>query len=252
MHGETAEVSFGGYLRAIREQRGISIQDVSEWTKIPVYLLRSLEGEALERLPEPVYVKGFIRSYAEAVGANAAEAVRMYLNRIPQPPSRALGLAPPRPRLRKRFWSPLLLSLAGFVGIILLSVWGMSVVKDSPPSPIKPQYPAGLASPAPEKVQVEESKLDPAPGLSATDAAAPPGGWLLDMKAVLDTWVRVTIDDHGPKEYQLKSGDQLALKAESGFLLHIGDPSAVVMKLNGNPYRIEGKSGTPVKLKLPE
>ncbi|MBI5062843.1 MAG: helix-turn-helix domain-containing protein, partial [Desulfatitalea sp.] len=60
---------FGSYLRNQRRAMGISIETVSQKTKIRVEVLRHVENEDLGRLPSSTFVKGFVRAYAEAVGA---------------------------------------------------------------------------------------------------------------------------------------------------------------------------------------
>ena len=59
---------FGAQLLAAREQQGFSVGDMVGRIHISVRQLRALESEKLEDLPEPVYVRGFIRSYAKSLG----------------------------------------------------------------------------------------------------------------------------------------------------------------------------------------
>ena len=56
----------GAYLRCCREQRGWSLQDVGQRTRIRN--LASIEGERFEELPSEFYVVGFVRQYARALG----------------------------------------------------------------------------------------------------------------------------------------------------------------------------------------
>lgn len=247
-----SELSFGRYLRGFREQRGMHLQEVSERTKIPVHLLRDLEGETIPRLPEAVYVKGFVRSYARVVGADPEEGVRLYLNAVPpslHPPG---GRRTAAPSNRRRFWPGLVVCMIGFAGIIFVSVWGTTAVKNKFVSVSDPDLTADTAvSPAATGAE-ELTENAPVAGKGAgMHAPAPSNGYLLDMKAVSDTRVRVTIDDHGPREYRLKKGDALTLKALTGFALHIENPAGVSMKLNGSPLTVEGKTGRPVKVKFP-
>jgi cytoskeleton protein RodZ len=69
---------FGCWLRRAREQRALSIGDVSVVTKVPRSSLDSLERGDLGALPAPVFVRGFIRSYARAVGAIDTEPLSLY------------------------------------------------------------------------------------------------------------------------------------------------------------------------------
>ncbi|MEO8538984.1 MAG: helix-turn-helix transcriptional regulator [bacterium] len=54
----------GEALRSTRERRGLSIEEVARDTRISPRFLEALEAEQFDELPAPVYVRGFIRSYA--------------------------------------------------------------------------------------------------------------------------------------------------------------------------------------------
>ena len=65
----------GALLRAERERRGLSIEDVSAHLKISVRKLRALEEGDASSMPHPAYLKGFVRSYATYLGMAASEVV---------------------------------------------------------------------------------------------------------------------------------------------------------------------------------
>jgi hypothetical protein len=59
---------FGSSLRLAREGRALTLGDVSVLTKVPRSSLVLIEAGDLAGLPADVFVRGFIRSYARAVG----------------------------------------------------------------------------------------------------------------------------------------------------------------------------------------
>lgn len=69
----------GAYMRAVREARGISPEAVSEVVKITSTQVENLEEHRFHRLPAPVYLKGFLRAYADVVGIDADRLVEDYL-----------------------------------------------------------------------------------------------------------------------------------------------------------------------------
>lgn len=78
----TPEVKgFGAMLREARESLGISIGDVSSRTRLSVDQIRAIEEENLERLPEPVYVRAFLRAYAKAIDIDYEPVVNDYVTR---------------------------------------------------------------------------------------------------------------------------------------------------------------------------
>lgn len=60
----------GQKLKAAREGQGLSLAQIYERTKIPINHLQSIDTGVIDDLPEPVYVAGFIKRYAECVGLN--------------------------------------------------------------------------------------------------------------------------------------------------------------------------------------
>ncbi len=68
----------GELLRNTREAEGLSVADVQEATKIRARYLEAMEEGRFEALPGEVYVKGFLRSFAEAVGLSGDEVVARY------------------------------------------------------------------------------------------------------------------------------------------------------------------------------
>lgn len=101
--------TFGEKLRNQREQRGITLEAISNSTKISVRMLRALEAEHFEQLPGGVFNKGFVRAYARQVGLDEEEALADYFaallesqseaQNIPpdfrSPPKKPLEIAPP-------------------------------------------------------------------------------------------------------------------------------------------------------------
>ena len=62
----------GSELRHAREKRGLSRDELSARTKISPPVLEAIEEAQYERLPAAVYLRGFLRSYAEEVGVTGS------------------------------------------------------------------------------------------------------------------------------------------------------------------------------------
>src|SRR5690242_7079831 len=63
----------GERLRAAREEKGLSLEDVAAQTRIPQRQLESIETADCEKLPAPTYTIGFAKSYASSVGLDRTE-----------------------------------------------------------------------------------------------------------------------------------------------------------------------------------
>ncbi len=72
---------FGAELRRAREEQGISLGDMAVRSRLSVAQLRALENEEVEKLPEPVYVRAFIRGCAQSLGLDAQALVNDYVSR---------------------------------------------------------------------------------------------------------------------------------------------------------------------------
>ena len=70
---EAEVATVGQRLRAAREEKGLSLEDVAAQTRIPRRHLESLETSDWERLPAPTYTNGFAKSYATVVGLDRVE-----------------------------------------------------------------------------------------------------------------------------------------------------------------------------------
>jgi cytoskeleton protein RodZ len=68
----------GAYLKKNREMRGISLEEIASSTKININILSYLETDRFDKLPAPVFVKGFIKTYLKYLDVDAKEAVLFY------------------------------------------------------------------------------------------------------------------------------------------------------------------------------
>jgi len=62
-------IEIGERLKSAREEKGMSIEKIEEITKIRSKYLISIEAGDFTIIPEEVYLKGFIKNYAECVSA---------------------------------------------------------------------------------------------------------------------------------------------------------------------------------------
>ena len=70
--------SVGAYLRGLRQKQGMSVDELSRATRVLHHYLEALETDDIGSLPAPVFTKGFIRAYCQAVGVAPDEALKLY------------------------------------------------------------------------------------------------------------------------------------------------------------------------------
>ncbi|WP_447969588.1 helix-turn-helix domain-containing protein [Nitrospira sp. M1] len=70
--------SIGVYLKKVRETQGLSLDQVASLTRIQSKFLQALEDEAFQQLPERVFTRGFVRTYARSLGISEEDALRRF------------------------------------------------------------------------------------------------------------------------------------------------------------------------------
>ena len=75
-------LTLGEKLRQAREERGISLSEVAEQTRISSLYLESIEHDDYRNLPGGIFNKGFVKSFAKYVGINEQEALSDYTRLI--------------------------------------------------------------------------------------------------------------------------------------------------------------------------
>jgi curved DNA-binding protein CbpA len=74
------EIYRGKTLRQIRERMSIDLETIAQETRITLKTLELIEGEDLEKLPPLVYLKGFLKGYAQSLGLDPHKVVEEYLH----------------------------------------------------------------------------------------------------------------------------------------------------------------------------
>ncbi len=70
--------SVGQYLRELREERKMSVEEVSRATRVPMASVERIETDRFDELPGEVFVRGFLKSYARSLGVSADEVLARY------------------------------------------------------------------------------------------------------------------------------------------------------------------------------
>lgn len=70
--------TIGEQLRLAREERGISLREISDQTRISVRYLEHIEASDYKRLPGGIFNRSFVKAYAKSVGYDEKLAVEGY------------------------------------------------------------------------------------------------------------------------------------------------------------------------------
>ena len=108
--------SIGEQLRSGRREHRLSIEELSRSTRIPVATLHLLEEERFDELPGDLFVRGFLKSYAEAVGLDSRPIVQTFESN--RPPAMPQVVPRPSPLRRRRMHLPIALATATVLALI--------------------------------------------------------------------------------------------------------------------------------------
>jgi transcriptional regulator with XRE-family HTH domain len=75
---------FGPNLRRIREQRGISLGQLSEQTNVDIELWAAMERNDFSRWPSGIFARAFVREYARTIGVDPESTVNEFCRHFPQ------------------------------------------------------------------------------------------------------------------------------------------------------------------------
>ena len=89
--------ALGERFRAAREARGLTLSDVAEHIRIRSVYLAAIEEENWTAIGAPVYIRGFLRTYARFLGLEPEEVVAEFNSQASAPPP-PVPAAPGAPR----------------------------------------------------------------------------------------------------------------------------------------------------------
>ena len=72
----------GSDLKKIRDELGVSLEEIAETVKVRMVYLHAIEEDQFEKAPSRIFLKGFLRAYAQYIGLDADTVASRYLKRI--------------------------------------------------------------------------------------------------------------------------------------------------------------------------
>jgi cytoskeleton protein RodZ len=264
--------SLGEQLRKKREEKNLSLEELSYTTRISVKNLEAIEHDDYDSfLLPPVYIKGFIRAYCRQVGLDDKEVLRVYKevrsSKQTETPQiqQAMKKTPHRNKVLM-----LLIVIAGLVGVLLyifytgcpfpgnsLANLAKNITKSRGKTTLSPEMPSVQSASPPSHVQEPEAMVQEPPRevlpqepLPPVELVSPPAVSALKIKieGQANTWVEVTIDSNPPFDVMLYRGNVVSWEANDKIELKVGNAGGILMSVNNLPLKPFGKSGEVVRL----
>jgi cytoskeletal protein RodZ len=236
---EPEQPTVGEQLRAAREAKGLSLEDVAAQTRIPQRHLASIETGDWDNLPAPTYTIGFAKNYAGAVGLDRVEIgnqlrEEMGGQRFASNSADVFEPADPRRTMPKGLVIGTILAVIVLIGVMS---WlnKRSLDQGNEPQQQAAQQPAAAAAPKPA-VQAPAPVAAQGPVVLAATAPA---------------WIQVTDQGKTLFEGMLQPGQTYAVPpTASAPMLKAGKPEALNVSVGGTAAPAIGPPGKVTTVSL--
>lgn len=250
--------SFGEYLKGLREEKGKTLEQISESTKIAVSNLALLESDRHDLLPPRVFVKGFVRSYARELEANPDEMLAKFDEFTEQRefPDYAeeehpvVHQEPVSGSFIHNPWFTVILTAAGVVSLVILLTTGITRVFLSGHAAKKEGLPT-VTTVQPSSSRSAETSVLQEQNSYPEAAAGHTGRKTLEITAISKAWVRVQPDSGPPEELVMAPNETQTFTAKSSFHLQTGNAGGLRLRFDGRDLQSLGKVNQTLSLTLP-
>lgn len=281
--GANGEAKIGRFLEQARKERGLSLEEVEQATKIRKRYLAGLESEDYAMLPDAVYAQGFLKTYANFLGLDGEALSRQLKSR--RKPRRERGInynTQPESDFAEPLIAPrglqgtekrkvptsaivtllvAVLVLAAVIGALYFVGRG---VQASRADGDNPQAAAGKNPPRHEQQKVADKEKVPEADRATKDAAekaasdqqrpeearqpVPPDS-LQVIISVRDrpSWLLIQTDGSTAYEQVAQPGYSETFEAGRRLYIKCGDAGAVNVEINGQDLGTLGPTGTIVE-----
>ena len=171
--------SVGTRLKAAREERGLSIDQLAAELRVEPHLLVALEADDFEAFAAPVFTRGYIKQYAQRVELNYADLLAEYSRQggaddLPIKAKKPIRLRDERQISQWILASLILTTLVVGYGIWYLSSDAPSSAETTAPGEAPPNPGLNEETVAEPAVLATDLPVEPAPGAEPAPVSAPP------------------------------------------------------------------------------
>lgn len=236
--------AIGSNLRQIRQESDLSIEDISERTRIQPRLLRALEEGRFDVLPEPVYIQSMVKKYGESLGVNCLELAKSV-------PASESQIVPAEKMRFSGFSGPRIRPIHLYGTYILLLLASISALSHSLNNSLRNATATALPSPT-----VQPSALTPVGSnpdyhnLTTTDEPHQGSPVELQISATSNSWVKIVVDGKPAFEGTLDAGKAQSWKAQRELILTTGNAGGLVVTQNNQQLGELGAPGQKKQLKF--
>ncbi len=234
----------GTFLRRERELRGVTIEFVSEFTRISTSRLQAFEEGDWTGFAAEVYVRGVVQGYARAIGLDVEDVLlrldsesehfesdrRKPMVARDNPLFTGAGNAQPQDRRPIR-WGPILVLVLviGFVGSAWF-VWPLLGQQQPSAEPANSQPMTDATADVTATTGPSDTQVDPVHRLS--------------VRGLDDAWISWQSDGGPEEERSLRRGRAVTITATESIVFRSGNAGGVELFLDGIPQASLGSTGS--------
>jgi len=233
----------GAQLWASRQEKSLSLEEMVAMTKIPRRLLKAIEEGNLNDLPEPIYIQGLIRQFADALGFNGVEFSSQFPIASSQKKLQPVGEFKSIGLLR-----PFHLYLL-YIFVIICSISSLSQLLNNTAlkanNETTPSIDQETVVDAPQKPIKTESVSDITKDQDKNNQSVQVG---VTLKA--SSWIRVVADGKTQFEGILPEGTHRVWKAQEQLTVKTNNAGGVLMSVNQQAAKEMGQLGEEEEIKI--
>jgi transcriptional regulator with XRE-family HTH domain len=249
----------GSILKAEREKQNKSLEEIAHRLKLSPDYLQAIEEGSYGSIPAEIFVKAYIRFYADALGLDSDFILDLYHKKETVPPVVHRETGEDEEIFSYRPLAIMTALLAIFTATALFMKAPVPSEKRIIPPAAVDSHNNGVSVKETIDKQLPQDVVPPAQDvmLPVQDVVSPSkrGGsekLSLRIEATELTWASVSIDGGERKEWQLRAGESKEFQANEIFRIKVGNAGGTKLYFNGSYLGELGAHGKIVNIVLPD
>ncbi|MBD2485996.1 helix-turn-helix domain-containing protein [Aulosira sp. FACHB-615] len=243
-------------LKQVRQEKSIQLEQVAIKTNIRLACLKALDTGKFDELPEPVYIQGFIRRYADVIGLDGASLAKTFSTEVH--PSVVVKNSGHKAASKRKFSLPLFIP---YTVLLLVAAGGLMYV-------LNPQFSAesfvkklnlgtskkttaalSQSAPLPKTESLPSTNQAPAENPPTPLAVIAPSKDNLSQAVAVTlelqgkSWLQVNVDGKTEFVGNLNKGQRKTWTAKKQLTVRSGNAGVVLVSVNNQPAKPLGTSG---------
>ncbi len=244
-------INIGNKLSQRRKELGKELDEISEMIKVSAEYLKAIEKGDFEALPSVVYYKLFVRSYAQELGLDGNQLLEEFEvndESVEADENSASEKKDDIKRRRRPESETPLLKIGLILGLVVIIVFVIIII--FVPSGDKKPETAALGQNIDTVENIADNQAVPVEDTTTSENSAPlPVELPMKLGITINetSWTLVIADGDTVLNHNLETGSTRSYNADYRFVISMGNPYGVELKINDTLLRDISVRGRPVK-----